>query len=93
MDRRRHFQNPATFYTEDMKSEGTKNKNFVKLIYCVIDFTEFLLESWDSVEKRKNNIPSHFKKFREINLLCDFFIQNVNYHIEFLSNVRKSVIC
>ena len=46
-----------------------------------------------SVEKRKNNIPSHFKKFREINLLCDFFIQNVNYHIEFLSNVRKSVIC
>ena len=72
MDRRRHFQNPATFYTEDMKSEGTKTKNFVKSIYSVIDFTEFLLESWHSVEKRE--ILSHF--FSVKTLLSRNFVKN-----------------
>ena len=61
MDRRRHFQNPATFYTEDMKSEGTKPKNFVKSIYSVIDFTEFLLESWHSVKYAKFS-PTFFRE-------------------------------
>ena len=72
MDRRRHFQNPATFYTEDMKSEGTKNKNFVKSI-SVVDFTkaEFLLKNWNSVTVQcgncRNSLTLFSQKFRESN--------------------------